>query len=169
MKFLWIALRALVYMAALVSLFGLIALSLRDMDAQLGSELPAGMRTMGAVFMVLGGALALLCALVFVTHGEGTPAPFDPPRKFVAHGPYRWVRNPMVIGVTVLVLGFGLWSQSVSIVLFGVVIAVGVHLFIVLIEEPGLALRFGSDYNEYRATVNRYIPKRQREKDSGAP
>ena len=166
MRFLWIALRALLYMAALVSLFGLVALSLRGMDAQLGVELPAGMRPMGAVFMVLGAALALSCGAVFVAHGEGTPAPFDPPRRFVAHGPYRWVRNPMIIGVVVLLVGFGLWNQSVSIVLFGVVVAVGIHLFIVLIEEPGLALRFGSDYNEYRAAVNRYIPKRRREGDS---
>ena len=128
MRFLWIALRALLYMAALVSLFGLVALSLRGMDAQLGVELPAGMRPMGAVFMVLGAALALSCGAVFVAHGEGTPAPFDPPRRFVAHGPYRWVRNPMIIGVVVLLVGFGLWNQSVSIVVFGVVVAVGIQL-----------------------------------------
>ncbi|MEN8145905.1 MAG: isoprenylcysteine carboxylmethyltransferase family protein [Gemmatimonadota bacterium] len=158
MKFLWIALRAVVYMAAFVSFFGLIALSLRGMDAQLGVELPAALRTPGAVLMTAGAALVLFCGLLFVSRGEGTPAPFDPPRKFVAHGPYLWVRNPMQMGALVLLLGFGLWNLSVSIVLFSVVMGAGIHLFVVLVEEPGLAVRFGSDYEEYRASVNRWVP-----------
>ncbi|MEE9207502.1 MAG: isoprenylcysteine carboxylmethyltransferase family protein [Gemmatimonadota bacterium] len=160
MRFVWIALRALVYLMLLGSLFGLVALSLRDMDTQLGAQLPAGMRTMGASVMAAGAVLALWCAFIFVARGEGTPAPFDPPRRFVVRGPYRWVRNPMVIGVLAVMLGFGLWNLSVSIVLFSAVVAVCIGLFVILVEEPGLSARFGSEYEDYRASVSRWIPRK---------
>src|SRR5437667_6056995 len=52
----------------------------------------------GILVGVAGGALALWCILAFATVGKGTPAPFDPPRRLVVVGPYRYVRNPMYIG-----------------------------------------------------------------------
>lgn len=160
MRSLWIALRALLYVTVIVSLFALVALSLRDMGVQVGAELPAELRTLGALLMTAGALLALSCALIFVAHGEGTPVPFDPPRRFVALGPYRWVRNPMVIGAVTLLLGFGLWNLSVYIVLFSAAFALCLGLFVIFVEEPGLSARFGSEYEDYRASVNRWVPRK---------
>jgi protein-S-isoprenylcysteine O-methyltransferase Ste14 len=68
--------------------------------------------------MAVGGTLAFACIVTFVARGEGTPAPFDPPRKFVAAGPYKFVRKPMYIGAFMVLLGFGLNEQSAAILFF---------------------------------------------------
>jgi protein-S-isoprenylcysteine O-methyltransferase Ste14 len=49
----------------------------------------------GMIMVTIGTAIALWCVFTFVFIGKGTPAPFDPPRKLVIRGPYRFVRNPM--------------------------------------------------------------------------
>jgi len=75
-------------------------------------------------------------------------------------GPYRHVRNPMYIGGFVLLIGFGLYHHSASILILSLVLIIFIHLFIVLVEEPGLEQRFGSRYLAYKQSVNRWIPKR---------
>lgn len=112
--------------------------------------------------MIAGAALVLTCVGFFVLRGRGTPAPFDPPKNFVAAGPYKYVRNPMYVGGLSLLVGFGLWQQSVSILLFALLLALIVHLFVVLFEEPGLERRFSASYINYKQSVNRWLPRRPR-------
>jgi protein-S-isoprenylcysteine O-methyltransferase Ste14 len=154
------ALRAALYMTAFVFFFGWLALSVRAYDQSLGVGMPAGGRVVGVLLMLLGGALALTCGATFVTRGQGTPAPFDPPRQFVATGPYRWVRNPMYVGGVALFVGFALWHRSVAILILAGVVTCCLHLFVLLVEEPGLEQRFGDSYIEYKRTVRRWIPRR---------
>ncbi len=151
------AVRALAYATGFVFLWGWLALQARSIGGGLG--LPAGSRVAGTVLMVLGGVLALSCVAWFVVAGRGTPAPFDPPRVFVAGGPYRWVRNPMYLGALLVIVGFGLWHASLSMALVAVPAAILAHLFVVLYEEPALERRFGIPYIAYSALVNRWIPK----------
>jgi protein-S-isoprenylcysteine O-methyltransferase Ste14 len=110
--------------------------------------------------MVLGGVLALVCVGTFVTLGRGTPAPFDPPLKVVARGPYKLVRNPMYIGGLSLLMGLGLFERSGSIVLLALLLSFFAHLGVVYLEEPDLEKRFGENYRSYKKAVNRWIPKR---------
>ncbi|MFQ5890359.1 MAG: methyltransferase family protein [Gemmatimonadota bacterium] len=152
-------LRAAIYGSAFVLFWGWVALSVRRFDPSFGFRLPTGARPLGVAFMALGGALVLLCVGFFATRGRGTPAPFDPPREFVAVGPYRWVRNPMYIGGLGLLGGFGLWHRSLSILLFTLLLALMMHLFVVLYEEPGLERRFGTSYLEYKKSVHRWLPR----------
>jgi protein-S-isoprenylcysteine O-methyltransferase Ste14 len=156
---LFTALRAAFYMSMFILFFGWLALSVRQYDASLGLSLPAALRIPGAILMVLGGALALSCGATFVARGQGTPAPFDPPRKFVASGPYRWVRNPMYVGGLALFVGFGLWHRSISILILGAVVTCCLYLFVLFIEEPGLEERFGDSYVEYKRNVRRWLPR----------
>src|SRR5215475_6676397 len=119
MKTLFIALRAALFATGFVFLWSWVALSLhRRYDGAFDLALPGWMRGLGTALMAAGGALALACIATFVTRGEGTPAPFDPPRKFVAVGPYRFVRNPMYVGAFLVLLGFGLFEKSLAILLF---------------------------------------------------
>jgi protein-S-isoprenylcysteine O-methyltransferase Ste14 len=100
------------------------------------------------------------CVVVFVTAGRGTPAPFDAPRRFVAVGPYRAVRNPMYLGAVSLLTGVGLWIRSPAIVVLAVAGLGLAHVFVLLYEEPTLEREFGREYREYRERVNRWLPWR---------
>lgn len=102
----------------------------------------------------------LSCVALFVVRGEGTAAPFDPPRRFVASGPYRFVRNPMYLGAALVLSGFGLYSRSPSVLGLVALAALFVHLFVVLVEEPGLESRFGEGYRDYKVRVKRWSPHR---------
>lgn len=161
MKTLFIALKALVYMTGFVLFWGWIALSVREFDRSFGAPLPAWTETLGIIFMPVGGILALTCAGVFIARGRGTPAPFDAPREFVAVGPYKSVRNPMYVGGLVLLIGFGLYLHSISILLLSAVVFLLVDLFVVYFEEPHLSRRFGATYEAYCKAVPRWIPKWQ--------
>jgi protein-S-isoprenylcysteine O-methyltransferase Ste14 len=159
MRTLFIALRALVFASGFVLLWSWLALRIRTLDRRLGLALPARTVMLGIIVMLVGGILAFTCIGIFVVTGRGTPAIFDAPRVFVAMGPYRYVRNPMYIGGWLVLSGFGLCQRSVSILLFGGLCLVLVHLFVVFFEEPGLRRRFGATYANYCTSVSRWIPK----------
>ncbi len=139
--------------------FGWIALGVRAYDQTLGIALPEWTRAIGIIFMIVGSVLVLICVGIFVARGRGTPAIFDPPREFVALGPYKYVRNPMYVGGFILLLGFGLYHHSVSILALALLLAFLFHLFVLWVEEPGLEQRFGSSYRDYKNSVNRWLPK----------
>ena len=153
-----VGLRAVVYMTAFVLFFAWLALRLRALDRFLQVTLPGGVEALGIVLMVVGGVLGLACAGTFVVRGKGTPAPFDAPRDFVAIGPYRYVRNPMYVGGLVLLVGFGLYERSISILLMAMVLLLVVHLMVIFYEEPTLRKSFGASYDEYCRTTARWMP-----------
>jgi len=161
MKTLFIALRAAIFSTGFILLWGWVALSLHNRyDTTLGFALSGWTRTWGIALMAAGGTLAFACVATFVTRGEGTPAPIDPPRKFVAAGPYKFVRNPMYIGGFVVLLGFGLYEQSATILLFTLPWLLLAHLFVILYEEPHLHATFGTPYDAYCHSVRRWLPRR---------
>jgi protein-S-isoprenylcysteine O-methyltransferase Ste14 len=112
----------------------------------------------GLALVVLGGALAIWCILTFALVGKGTPAPFDPPRKLVAAGPYRWVRNPMYLGAATALTGAALFYQSAALLAFAAGFVVAAHMFVVVFEEPTLERTFGARYADYRNAVPRWMP-----------
>lgn len=113
----------------------------------------------GALLALLGLALLVWTVTLFDRKGDGTLAPFDPPRRLVVHGPYRHVRNPMISGVTGIVLGESVMAGSWWIALWGLVF-LGVNLsYIRLKEEPALARRFQDDYLRYQDHVHRWVPR----------
>ena len=112
----------------------------------------------GMVIVVLGVALALGCAATFAVIGKGTPAPFDPPRRLVIAGPYRYVRNPMYIGAGLALLGAAAFYRSLALALYAGAFLVITHLFVLLYEEPHLRRVFGQSYEDYLRTVHRWIP-----------
>jgi protein-S-isoprenylcysteine O-methyltransferase Ste14 len=120
----------------------------------IGAAQVAGLELVG-----FGAALALWCVVTFGLFGKGTPAPFDPPRKLVIAGPYRYVRNPMYIGAGLLLVGTALFYQSAALAAFAAGFWVVAHAFVVLYEEPTLERTFGSYYTDYRNDVNRWLPK----------
>ena len=159
MKTLLIALRSLVYMTGFFALWVWAVLSVRAFDPTLRIELPRGTAIAGIALMVPGAALGFWCAGEFITRGRGTPAPFDAPREFVAAGPYRLVRNPMYVGGTTFLVGFGLYARSISILILTLAVFLVAHLFVVFYEEPTLRKRFGETYRAYCRNVHRWVVK----------
>lgn len=115
---------------------------------------------MGILIGGAGGALALWCIISFAVLGKGTPAPFDPPRRLVVRGPYRYVRNPMYIGAAFALGGAALFYRSLPLLGYVGVFLLVTHLFVVGYEEPTLQRLFGADYQAYRARVRRWLPGR---------
>ncbi len=116
-------------------------------------------QVLGAILVVVGGAIALSCVLAFVVIGRGTAAPFDPPRRLVVRGPYRFVRNPMYIGAGIALIGTATFYGSVALLGYLALLWVATHLLIVLYEEPTLRRSFGAEYEEYVTRVRRWWPR----------
>jgi protein-S-isoprenylcysteine O-methyltransferase Ste14 len=154
----WLALRAIVYAALFLTLWTGVALMCRTLDKYIPLAVPGAARIPGLVLILAGTALDITTVCFFVLEGRGTPALFDPPRKFVPHGPYRFMRNPMYLGYVTVLVGLGFWLKSVAMVLFAVVALLVIHAFVVLVEEPGLHKRFGEEYVDYCRAVPRWIP-----------
>ena len=112
----------------------------------------------GIVICCAGAVIALWCVGAFAWLGRGTPAPFDPPRRLVIRGPYRFVRNPMYIGAATALAGAALFFTSLSLFAFVCGFLLVTHLFVTLYEEPTLKRLFGPEYADYCAHVGRWRP-----------
>lgn len=99
------------------------------------------------------------CVSLFVSIGRGTLAPWDPTQTLVAVGPYRYVRNPMISGVALILIGQALFQGSWLIGLWSCVFVFINHIYFVYSEEPGLEKRFGESYRGYKAKVPRWVPR----------
>jgi len=118
-------------------------------------------RAGGVIALILGLALFTWCLSLFARVGQGTLAPWDPTRNLVAVGPYRFVRNPMISAVVLLLMGQALlWGSWVVGVWAGAFVLIN-HVYFVLSEEPGLESRFGESYRLYKDNVPRWIPRRK--------
>jgi protein-S-isoprenylcysteine O-methyltransferase Ste14 len=153
----FVALRGILFSSLFVLLWVWIAVSLRQFDKVLPMAIPGWLLPVGLILVSVGALFAIACVATFITKGRGTPAPFDPPRKFVASGPYRLVRNPMYLGAAAVLLGSGMISCSPSIILLGLGSLILAHLVVVLYEEPVLTKQFGEPYLQYKTAVKRWV------------
>ncbi len=96
---------------------------------------------------------------MFVRFGAGTAAPWDPPRRFVVRGSYRHVRNPMILGVFLMLLCESLVFRSPAVVAWLGIFVLANLVYIPFFEEKGLERRFGADYVTYTRHVLRWIPR----------
>jgi protein-S-isoprenylcysteine O-methyltransferase Ste14 len=115
-------------------------------------------QAVGGLLTAVGAALAVWCIATFVVAGRGTPAPFDPPRRVVSSGPYRYVRNPMYLGAAIALAGGALFYGSWALLGYAAAFLVLMHAFVVLYEEPTLKAAFGDDYSAYCRQVKRWWP-----------
>ncbi len=110
--------------------------------------------------LIAGGLwLMIMTIRMFITIGKGTLAPWDPTRRLVVVGIYRYVRNPMISGVCAVVLGEAILFGSVPVLIWALIVIAVNLVYIPLSEEPGLRQRFGVDYDEYARHVPRWIPR----------
>ena len=117
------------------------------------------LRLVGIALAAAGACIYLRCAWDFATFGRGTPAPIDPPKRLVVRGLYRFVRNPMYVGVLSVVLGQAALFHSPALLEYAAILFAGFHLFVVGYEEPALRSQFGESHARYCAAVRRWLPR----------
>lgn len=115
-------------------------------------------KLIGLVAIVLGVLIYFWCAWDFALLGRGTPAPWDPPQMLVSGRLYRKVRNPIFIGITLVLVGEAIVFQSGTLLTYAALVWTGFHWRVVYFEEPTLRRKFGVVYDEYCRTVPRWIP-----------
>jgi protein-S-isoprenylcysteine O-methyltransferase Ste14 len=123
---------------------------------------PAGLDAidiLGALAGLIGLAMVIACFTRFVREGRGTPAPTAPTEELVVGGLYRYLRNPMYVGVGLVIAGQCLAFRSAPLVAWLAVFAAAVTAFVVGYEQPTLQARYGASYEAYRRSVPAVVPR----------
>lgn len=110
-------------------------------------------------FWLVGGAILLWSFWNFLVQGRGTPAPIDPPKELVMVGFYRYVRNPMYVGILAMIIGHFLWFGYWNLLIYALVVFLAFHTFVIYYEEPTLKRNFGAAYEDYLGRVPRWFPR----------
>jgi len=112
---------------------------------------------LGIVLVAIGLYVMLSCIIRFATDGRGTLSPADPTKKLVIKGLYRYSRNPMYVGVMLILIGESTYYMARILWIYTLVIFIAFYLFILFFEEPRLRRDFGDDYQEYCRRVRRWL------------
>jgi len=118
-----------------------------------------GLRVPGFLLIIAGIPLILDSFARFALQGLGTPAPILPTRHLVVTGLYRYLRNPMYVGVSWVILGQGLLFGNAQVLEYGLAVWLAFHLFVIAYEEPKLQRTFGKEYEAFRSAVPRWLPR----------
>ncbi|HUQ87092.1 MAG TPA: isoprenylcysteine carboxylmethyltransferase family protein [Vicinamibacterales bacterium] len=110
----------------------------------------------GVIVALLGVALLVSSRLHFVRTGQSV-IPWTPTPELIFQGPYRFTRNPMYVGMTLLLIGLGVAFNNLWMSAFALPALLVVHMIAVLPEEKYLSEKFGDGYRTYLARVRRYL------------
>src|SRR6476660_2670008 len=150
---LWLAVRSLVWTVLLPGMVtGYMPWRFFGLN-QTGFDVTNPVDLLGVLLSAAGSVLLGTGTWEFAASGGGTLSPVDPPRQLVVRGLYRYVRNPMYLSVTMIVLGEALLTGSWALGVYWVVWFAAVNVFVMAYEEPSLRRRFGSSYDEYTSRV----------------
>ncbi|TDU90517.1 protein-S-isoprenylcysteine O-methyltransferase Ste14 [Kribbella voronezhensis] len=111
------------------------------------------------VCVVAGVVIVLRAFIRFVREGRGTPAPIAPTEQLVVGGDYRFVRNPMYVGVVAAIFGQALLFLDAGLLVYGVIAWAVMASFVRWYEEPVLRERYGPQYEEYCRAVPAWRPR----------
>jgi len=111
----------------------------------------------GTIAFLIGFVIMLWCIISFAVKGRGTLSPMDPTKKLVISGLYKFSRNPMYVGVILILIGEVIFLQSVGLGIYSLFVFVAFNIFTMLVEEPRLRKDFGEEYERYYENVRRWI------------
>ena len=164
MRALWLAVRSITWA---VLLPGVVAGYIPWAFFRLGEihwspEVPA--LYVGVVLVASGISLLAACIWEFASRGRGTLSPVDPPKELVVQGLYRYVRNPMYLAVSLILIGEHMLTHSWQLLAYWAVCFVIWNVFVIGYEEPTLRRQFGESYERYARDVPRWVPRSAKRK-----
>ena len=115
--------------------------------------------TAGIVIVLAGLALLITSIVLMIRIAKSTVMPWDPSQNLVLQGPYRHLRNPMILGVIILLLGEAVVLSSYGIAILAGVFFIGNTAYFIFFEEPSLEAQFREAYRRYKANVPRWLPR----------
>lgn len=154
---LWLSLRSLLWLLLLPGFFAAYV-PWRFFGLSSVRDLSGVVPIIGLLCIGAGTCLLLACIFEFARSGRGTLSPIDPPRHLVVRGLYRYVRNPMYLSVTLIVLGEVILMRSIQLAVYWAIWFLCVNMFVIGYEEPWLRENFGASYDQYARRVGRWIP-----------
>ena len=157
----WRLLKSIIILPGTVLVFVPAVILLATGSTRFSPELigPAQFLFWPSLAAAAGLSLAVWTVSLFMKFGQGTPAPWDPPKKLVIRGPYCYVRNPMITSVLLMLAAEALLFQSWPIFFWLIFFFLLNTLYFSFFEERSLEKRFGSNYLEYKKYVPRWIPR----------
>lgn len=150
---------ALFFLVAPCVLAGLIPWSMTRWEIGPAFLSLEGARSVGALLILVGLPGLVDSFARFALQGLGTPAPVAPTKHLVVTGLYRHVRNPIYVAVVAIILGQGMLFGDWRLIVYGALLWLAFHVFVVAYEEPTLEQTFGREYETYRANVRRWAPR----------
>jgi protein-S-isoprenylcysteine O-methyltransferase Ste14 len=111
---------------------------------------------MAVGFVVLGLAIALIPTVQF-KQADTDVRPWKPSTALVTTGVYRYTRNPMYVGMSLLYAGLALFADSVIALAFLPALIALITQFVIKREEHYLEITFGEDYRAYKQRVRRWV------------
>lgn len=122
-------------------------------------DLPTWRLSLFIQILLIPGVIGLTAVQEFVTRGQGTPIPFDPPKRLVTTGIYAYVANPMQLSAVVLLVLAGIMLHNIWVAVAGVM----AHIYSAGLagwdEAEDLRARFGESWIAYRRSVRQWIPR----------
>ena len=109
------------------------------------------------VLFAAAGVYLIAHAFLWHRHTGQDPKPWKPSPKLILSGPYRFTRNPMYLGMTLIVMGVGLGMTDGWFVIGALCAALVVHFSAILPEEAYLARKFGAKYLRFKAQTRRWV------------
>ena len=118
-----------------------------------------------SVLLLVPGCLIMLWPVMQFFRARGTPVPFNPPPKLITTGLYAFVRNPMLLGLFLVMLGLGVLFGSLPLIFIFTPLFILLNvLYLKAIEEKEMEKRFGEEYLEYKRKVPMFIPRLKKRK-----
>ena len=158
----WQHLKAIILLPAMVTIIIPAILIVITREIKLGWFLSFPLNTVpivaGSVLIGIGLFFLAKTIQLFEKIGKGTLAPWDPPKNLVVNGIYRHTRNPMILGVSIILLGEVVLFGSIFLLLWFILFLILNHIYIIKSEEPALIRRFKTEYLLYMRNVPRWIP-----------
>jgi protein-S-isoprenylcysteine O-methyltransferase Ste14 len=116
-------------------------------------------RAIGVMLIIAGVPGVVDSFARFALQGLGTPAPIAPTQHLVVTGLYRYVRNPIYVGVVAIIFGQALLFGDLRLLWYAVLLWLFFHVWVLVLEEPTLEQTFGAQYEDFRANVPRWVPR----------